>query len=345
MTARNDDELLSAWLDGELNPTQEAAVRRRLDDEPELEVELERLRKASEAARQMFDQELEELPDFRDSREAFIRTTLTAGPSSASMPGASRWWQRPWPQVAAGTLVLVSMVVVLQRANTSEDRTAAFREAAEAALRPEQFISVDVVRSRLLGRPRPMRGLYGPGGQWVFEARGHLRVAGALAGRPDKKTIRIRHDGRICIGSDGGRIWLWLEGQRVVNVVPIDKPLPLLEYFRGFLDEDPRRDDQTPLLHWGRVQDILEGIAKNRLGLEQAEEDAVGEERLIRYDVRLDDRLRSRVWIDPDDKAIRRVQFGLLTLTFSQPKTIPAADVFHWSSRAPKGARVERLGR
>lgn len=348
MSARNDDELLSAWLDGELNPTQEEIVRRRLEEEPELAAELESLRKASDAAKSLFDHEVEALPDFRDSREAFIRTTLSGAESGETIigpaPRARRWWQRPWPQVAAGTLLLVTTVFVTQWLKGPQTGATVFRDAAEAALLPEQFISVDVQRSSLLGRRPPMHVLYGPGGQWVVRARDTLRVAGHLAGRPDLKSIRVRHRGNIHIGSDGDQIWMWLEGEDVVKVVETQEPLPLMQFFRGFLDEGQRPDQSTPLLHWGRVRDILEGVVSDRLSYEEMGEDFIANERLIRYDVRLDEKVRSRLWINPDDKAVRRVQFGLLTLTFSVPNGTPEADVFHWTSCAPKDVRVEKPG-
>jgi anti-sigma factor RsiW len=51
MTFRSDDELLSAWLDGELPPDRATELERRLEKEPALALRLERLSEADAALR------------------------------------------------------------------------------------------------------------------------------------------------------------------------------------------------------------------------------------------------------------------------------------------------------
>lgn len=341
MTERDDSELLSAWLDGELNPTEEEIVRRRLDDDPDFAAELKHLRSASDATRAHFESEEAALPDLEVSQEDFIRTTLS-GSTLGDRIERRPWWTGSWARAAAGVVLITGIIILVRLADSPETRAASLVEAAEAALKPANFMSIVIERPGLLGRRPPVHVLYGADGRWVVEAEDSLRVPGRFRGR-ERAAVRLTHRGRIHVGSDGGRIWLWLEGADVVKVFEIDTPLPLMTYFRTFLDEAPNGNQQTPLLNWGRVQDVLEGVAHGRLKYVRAGEETVNNERLVRYDVTLDARATSRVWISPADRAVRRVKLGLLTLSFDEPREVPEPAVFHWSSRAPAGVRVQEL--
>ncbi len=338
MNRQDSNDLLSAWLDGELTPTEEEVVRHRLDNEPPLAAELERLRAASEAARSYFGRAGGDAPDLRESREAFIRTTLSGSCAAGAAPRAS-WMQRPWLRVASGLALVGILVLGAGFFGRSEARAASLVEAAESALDPAQFMTISVSRPGFLGHRQPINVLYGRGGRWVVEAEGSLIVPGSF-GSGARSWARVRHDGRIHLGSDGGRVWLWLEGADVVKVLTLDAPPSALTYFRTLLDEAPEGQQQTPLLHWGRVQDVLEGVARGRLRYRRVGAETVSNERLIRYDVTLGDRATARVWSSPSDRAIRRVEMGLLTLSFDEPREPPSPDVFHWGSRVPAGVRV-----
>ena len=88
---------------------------------------------------------------------------------------------------------------------------------------------------------------------------------------------------------------------------------------------------------------MLEGVAGGSLEHEYFGEETVKAERLLRYDVVLDAKTTSRVWLRSDGGAVRRIALGLMNLWFAEPVAAPDPSAFHWSARAPSGAAVEQF--
>src|SRR5262245_41206159 len=110
------DELLSAYLDGELTPEERAAVEARLASDPEAEHLLHQLRSVSQSV-----QRLQIEPVGRDLRDEILRrieatkptvaATSTTTPAATPKKTAHFQSRRPWVwaslAVAAGLLIMV----------------------------------------------------------------------------------------------------------------------------------------------------------------------------------------------------------------------------------------------
>jgi hypothetical protein len=101
----SQDEQLVAYLDGELEGRERAALERRLLDEPTLRLRLKELQSAWEM--------LDHLPS-TDVGEAFTRTTLEMAVASQSqaMPVVRRMSKRPVGSIAIGLAVCLAALVV-----------------------------------------------------------------------------------------------------------------------------------------------------------------------------------------------------------------------------------------
>ncbi len=341
MNRRDDAALLSALIDGELSASDEEQMRRRLASDPELAAELAKLRLASDVSRSFFESSEGALPDLRGSRDDFIRTTLGGSPMGSEVPLAS-WWCRPMVRWLGALMLLIGIVMGLEWMTNGGAAAVRFSAAAEAVLTPKNGVSVVITRPALLGDGSSVHLLCGRSGRWVVEARGSVVVPGALAGG-GSSPVRVRHEGKIHLGSDGNVIWLWVEGEGVVRVLAAPSAPSGLTFFRRLLDETSD-GQQGLLLNWGRLQDLLEGVAYERLPYRRMGKESVSGERMQRYDVTLADGAIARVWCDLADGAIRRVHMGLLTLLIDAAREPPSASQFEWRSKAPADVRVERVG-
>jgi hypothetical protein len=110
--SREFDELLSAYLDGEVSPEERAAVERRLEQSPQLRETLDELSEVGDLIRK--------LPRARPPIDLPERVVAAISPkplASAAQPRKSHRLFGAWPMMAAGTVLAagVAIVVLLPR--------------------------------------------------------------------------------------------------------------------------------------------------------------------------------------------------------------------------------------
>ncbi|HVJ67224.1 MAG TPA: zf-HC2 domain-containing protein [Caulifigura sp.] len=106
--SRDFDELLSAYLDGEVTPEERAAVERRLEQSPAMRETLDELSEVGELVRSLPRARAPE--DLPNRVVAAISNRPLAGKAAAA--GSARWL-RAWPLWAAGTVLAAGVAIVV----------------------------------------------------------------------------------------------------------------------------------------------------------------------------------------------------------------------------------------
>ena len=119
--SREFDELLSAYLDGEVSPEERAAVEQRLEQSPQLRETLDELSEVGDLIRR--------LPKPRapiDLPERVVAAISTKPLASTAVPGKRHRLFGAWPILAAGTVLAagVAIVVVMPRGPKNVDNLA-----------------------------------------------------------------------------------------------------------------------------------------------------------------------------------------------------------------------------
>jgi anti-sigma factor RsiW len=97
-----EDELLSAYVDGELTPAERAAVEKRLSDDPQAQAMVAELRAVCETLKSLPKQELG-----TDLRESVLRQAVVlAEPGPSALGGARRW---AWAVMALAAALLLAV--------------------------------------------------------------------------------------------------------------------------------------------------------------------------------------------------------------------------------------------
>ncbi len=146
--------LLAACVDGEVTPSQAAAVQRALAESPDLRRRAEELRRIT-AGLSAPVPELEAL-DLTSSIRAAVRAE-ERGPEVSPLPRRSRWWR--WPAalgLAGACAAAVALVVVRPAARLGDDADFRIKSASgKAADAPELWAGI--VAHRVAGKGPPSR--------------------------------------------------------------------------------------------------------------------------------------------------------------------------------------------
>jgi hypothetical protein len=333
MTVEDAGALISAYLDGELDPTQEDILRRRLDEEPELAALYDRMCRVGERTRSFFDEEEGRISDLDQSRETFIRTSLVVP------RGRTRRRLRLSVMVAVVGLVslLVVVAVVWQASWTDRDRLAA---AAKATLQSERLLTVTIHRTPLLGPPLPPLSYRWSRQRWVLDTRdATFRVPGGLWGGDTPPPVILQGQ-RFVMGSDGGTVWLWVDGKPLVHEVSASAAAPGSILLRSILEGDLAASETGPLQPFERAWSVMESLASGSFRFKRHGVDSVGGERVFGFDVAAGETERTRVWLRERDGSLRRLERGLLTVDLEESPEPADPAMFTWQSYAPEGARV-----
>lgn len=210
------EELVSSYLDGELEPAEREIVRLRIENDVAWRSCWERMRRTSAAVQTFFHASADGVSLSPDGERRAV-TRIVRESALASRPRRLSGWRR-WASKRPGTLLSIAALAVFVGAfaiarmtgDPAQDVASVTGAAADrlGGGFHELVLTLDTSASRLAGvtrdllgldliLPRQIRAWVGPGG---------LSHVSALT-----------DDGVIHQGFDGQRYWTWIEGQPVVH--------------------------------------------------------------------------------------------------------------------------------
>ncbi|HYC76267.1 MAG TPA: hypothetical protein VEI02_01455 [Planctomycetota bacterium] len=337
----DDDAVLSAYLDGELSPTEHEAVRLKLRDDADLAARYEMLRFASAVVRERFAE---------TARSVEAPTAPPAALSASAVRGLRRrdrmltWVRRAAPVAAA--LAVAALFWRFAAGGPEPVDAATIREAAAEALDERGWLEVRATSPFLLltGDAELGRAVVGPGGRFLLEMKapdlgrgsplarlGELAGAPTPSGAPASPVIRM--------GSDGREMWRYVEGASKAFVIEPDAEVrAAMSRFGpggggGF---------DVARLGWEQLQDVLEIVREGRFDYERTAQIVDGDLVLDMVRIKPKDPKFGRrgglhevtVGVDPSG-AIRRVDLPWARLALRPLKHAPDEALFRRETYAP----------